>query len=85
MNAGYYQESGMRENVMAALSGNVKMMSRAPARVLALKCNMHWKARMQKLPSMRKPYCVHFRFPFTDTGKGEDRISSENKVQCILN
>lgn len=44
-----------------------------------------WKARIQQLPSMRKPYCVHFRFPFTDTGKGEDRLGSEKKVQCILN
>lgn len=70
---------------MAALSENVKMMSRAPAHVLALKSNIHLESKNAAIPRMRKPYCVHFRLSFTDTGKGEDRISSENKVQCILN
>lgn len=45
MNAENYQESGRRENVMAALSENIKMMSRAPARVLALNCNMHLESK----------------------------------------
>lgn len=85
MNAEFYQESGSRENVMTAFSENVKMMSRASARVLALKCNMHLESKNATIPSRRKPYCVHFRLSFTDTRKGEDRISSENKVQCILN
>lgn len=45
MNAEYYRESGRRENVMAALSGNVKMMSRAPARALAFNWNMHLESK----------------------------------------
>lgn len=45
MNAEYYRESGRRENVMAALSENTRMLSRAPARVLALKCNMHLESK----------------------------------------